>query len=74
MAPAILTLHRHLRDSAATLEEATPHEARFRAKYMRLLRDALHALQNPDLANVAGFEQAFEPLRAVTRAVGDDCR
>ena len=73
MAPSILVLQRHLRDSTSTAPQ-TPHEARFRAKFLVLLREACSALREPNLADIAGFEQAFEPLRAVTRALGDEYR
>ena len=73
MAPAILVLQRQLRHSFTAPPE-TPHEAQFRGRYQGLLRDACASLQAPDLTDVAGFEQAFEPIRAVTRAIGEDCR
>ena len=73
MAPSILVLQRQLRATTAS-EAQTPHEASFRAKYLLVLRDACATLQAPDLGSMAGFEQAFEPLRAVTRAIGEDCR
>ena len=73
MAPAILTLQRHLRDSGFS-EPQTPHESWFRDKFIGQLCTAFADLQSPDLASAGGFEQAFEPLRAVTRAIGDECR
>ena len=73
MAPAILTLQRHLRDSGFS-EPQTPHETCFRDKYIGQLLTAVADLQSPDLASTGGFEQAFESLRAVTRTIGDECR
>ncbi|KAK9802051.1 hypothetical protein WJX73_007032 [Symbiochloris irregularis] len=82
MLPPILTLQRHLRSLSSpdrgqheSSPGPTPHEARFRNKFLLQLEAAKSSLQAPDFSEAAGsFEEAFVPLRTVARAIADDCR
>lgn len=73
MAPAVLVFQRQLRASFSA-DAQTPHETSFRTRFQAALQDACHALQNPDLSEIANFEKAAEPLHTLAGALSEQCR
>ncbi|KAK9805272.1 hypothetical protein WJX72_010214 [[Myrmecia] bisecta] len=69
MAPAALTLQRHMRALQATPPQS-PHEQDFQKRFLQPLRAAAEAFTAPDQHSVLRPEAAWKPLQRLASSIG----